>query len=69
MEQVSRIWFTPRQRAELGERWAAPILPERDRPLKLLPGPLNKIALRLNQRPAKTLGFESPGDRLNAMLQ
>lgn len=30
---------------------------------------LNKIALRLNQRPRKTLGFESPDDRLNAVLQ
>lgn len=30
---------------------------------------LNKIALRLNQRPRKTLGFESPADRLNAVLQ
>ncbi|HKY18892.1 MAG TPA: IS30 family transposase, partial [Rhizomicrobium sp.] len=32
-------------------------------------GHLNKIALRLNQRPRKTLGFESPADRLNAVLQ
>jgi len=30
---------------------------------------LNKIALRLNQRPRKTLGFESPADRLSAVLQ
>jgi IS30 family transposase len=30
---------------------------------------LNKIALRLNQRPRKTLGFETPADRLNAVLQ
>ena len=30
---------------------------------------LNKIALRLNQRPRKTLGFESPADRLNSVLQ
>jgi IS30 family transposase len=30
---------------------------------------LNKIALRLNQRPRKTLGFQSPADRLNAVLQ
>jgi len=29
---------------------------------------LNAIALRLNQRPRKTLGFESPADRLNAVL-
>jgi IS30 family transposase len=32
-------------------------------------GYLNKIALRLNQRPRKTLGFESPADRLNSVLQ
>ena len=30
---------------------------------------LNNIALRLNQRPRKTLGYESPADRLRAVLQ
>ena len=30
---------------------------------------LNKIARRLNQRPRKTLGFETPADRLRAVLQ
>jgi len=30
---------------------------------------LNKIALRLNQRPRKTLAFETPADRLRAVLQ
>lgn len=30
---------------------------------------LNKIAQRLNERPRKTLGFESPADRLRAVLQ
>jgi IS30 family transposase len=30
---------------------------------------LNKIALRLNQRPRQTLGFETPADRLRAVLQ
>jgi IS30 family transposase len=29
---------------------------------------LNAIALRLNQRPRKTLGFETPADRLLAVL-
>src|SRR6202022_2428651 len=28
---------------------------------------LNSIALRLNQRPRKTLGFETPADRLQAV--
>ena len=28
-----------------------------------------KIALRLNQRPRKTLGFETSADRLRAVLQ
>ena len=32
-------------------------------------GYLNKIALRLNQRPRKTLGFETPADKLRAVLQ
>jgi len=27
------------------------------------------IALRLNQRPRETLGFETPADRLRAVLQ
>jgi IS30 family transposase len=30
---------------------------------------LNKIALRLNQRPRKTLGYECPADKLRAALQ
>jgi IS30 family transposase len=30
---------------------------------------LNKIALRLNQRPRETLGFECPADRLRTVLQ
>jgi len=30
---------------------------------------LNKIALRLNQRPRKTLGYESPASRLRTVLQ
>ena len=30
---------------------------------------LNSIALRLNQRPRKTLGFQAPADRLRAVLQ
>jgi hypothetical protein len=30
---------------------------------------LNRIARRLNQRPRKTLGFETPADRLQAVLQ
>ena len=29
---------------------------------------LNTIALRLNQRPRKTLGFETPADKLRAVL-
>jgi IS30 family transposase len=29
---------------------------------------LNRIALRLNQRPRKTLGFETPADKLRAVL-
>jgi IS30 family transposase len=30
---------------------------------------LNAIALRLNQRPRKTLGFETPADKLQAVLR
>jgi IS30 family transposase len=30
---------------------------------------LNKIALRLNTRPRKTLGFQTPAERLNSVLQ
>ncbi len=30
---------------------------------------MNKIALRLNQRPGETLGFETRADRLRAVLQ
>ncbi|WP_157379866.1 IS30 family transposase, partial [Burkholderia ubonensis] len=31
-------------------------------------GDLNKIALQLNQRPRKTLGFMTPADKLNASM-
>jgi IS30 family transposase len=30
---------------------------------------LNRVALRLNQRPRKTMGFETPADRLEAVLR
>ena len=30
---------------------------------------MRRIARRLNQRPRKTLGFETPADRLQAVLQ
>jgi IS30 family transposase len=30
---------------------------------------LNKIALRLTQRPRKTLGFQTPAAKLNVVLQ
>jgi IS30 family transposase len=29
---------------------------------------LNKVALRLNQRPRKTLGFETPAGKLQASV-
>ena len=35
---------------------------------RLSQGHLNKIALRLNQRPRKTLDFENPADKLNVVL-
>jgi IS30 family transposase len=30
---------------------------------------LNSIAFRLNQRPRKTLGFETPADKLREVLR
>jgi len=29
---------------------------------------LNKVAIRLNQRPRKTLGFQTPADKLHACV-
>ena len=53
MEGNARIWFTPKQKAELWERWKSG----------------QCVAdMRLNQRPRKTLGFETPADRLRAVL-
>ena len=49
-------------------RPAATVLPERNRSLALLPDLPQSIALRLNQRPRKTLGFETPADRLRLVL-
>ena len=47
------------------QRPAASVLPERNRLLAHLS---ELIALRLNQRPRKTLGFQTPADRLQAVL-
>ena len=118
MEWHARTWFTPRQKAELWERWksgqcVADIARALERRNKsgvyrvlalnggIAPAPrqrargsnentngllrqycprgtdlsrfsqayLNRIALRLNQRPRKTLGFEAPADRLQTVLQ
>ena len=62
MEGHARTWFTPKQRAELWERWKSGLS-------HFSQAYLNKIALRLNQRPRKTLGFETPADRLRAVLR
>jgi IS30 family transposase len=77
MEGHARTWFTPKQKAELWERWKsgqcvadiARALERRNKSgvYRVLAG--NRIALRLNQRPRKTLGFETPADRLRAVLQ
>jgi hypothetical protein len=44
------------------DKWKSPVL------LWLYQSYLNAIALRLNQRPRKTLGFETSADRLQPML-
>src|SRR5262249_47408540 len=46
-----------------------PYFPRGTDPSHLSQANVNKIALRLNQRPRKTLGFETPADRLRAVLQ
>jgi len=43
---------------EKHQRTAATILPQENRPVRLLQADLDKVAMRLNQRPRKTLGFE-----------
>jgi len=45
------------------------VLPEGDGSLVFSQAYLNRIALRLNQRPRKTLGYDCPADRLRAVLQ
>ena len=88
MEGHARTWFTPKQKAELWERWKsgqcvadiARALERRNKSgvYRVLVGnggiasaPRRRalVALRLNQRPRKTLGFETPADRLRALLQ
>ena len=62
----ARTRFTPKQRAEVWERWRnGQCIADIARALE---AHLNRIALRLNQRPRKTLGFETPADRLRAVL-
>jgi hypothetical protein len=56
----------PRRKAPLSLRLTAAVFPERNGPLWKLSGAyLDKIALRLNQRPRKTLGW-CCSDRLNS---
>ena len=57
-------------RQQREDQWlAAAIFPEGTDLSGFSQGYLNKIALRLNQRPRKTLGFETPADRLRAVSQ
>ena len=50
------------------QRAAAPVLPEEGQPVRLLPGELDVVAARLNGRPRKTLAFETPADRIAAVV-
>ena len=50
------------------EVFAAVVLDELYRLRQCRQSYLNAIALRLNQRPRKTLGFQTPADRLQAVL-
>jgi IS30 family transposase len=36
--------------------------------IQLVPEATDKVALRLNQRPRKTLGFRTPADKLQASV-
>ena len=47
---------------------AAAILPEENRPFRLHAIPTGQVALRLNQRPRKTLGFQTPASKLRASV-
>jgi len=44
------------------------ILPEENRPLRLYPVGSGQVALRLNERPRKTLGFQTPAIKLRASV-
>ena len=44
------------------------LMPDRTDFSRISQSYLNAIALRLNQRPRKTLGFETPADRLQVVL-
>ena len=50
------------------QRPTASVLSEGNRTSRIPQRYLNAIALRLNQRPRKTLGFETPADRLQKVL-
>jgi hypothetical protein len=74
MEGHARRWFHAVLGSAAATRtptacFASTVFPEGNRSLALLSGYLNRIALRLNQRPRKTLGLETPADRLRAVLQ
>jgi IS30 family transposase len=50
-----RIYYNAEQKAEMWNRW------QRGESL-------NTIARQLNERPRKTLGFETPAERFNACV-
>jgi len=50
-----RIYYNAEQKAEMWNRW------QRGESL-------NAIARQLNERPRKTLGFETPAERFNACV-
>ena len=47
---------------------AAAILPARNRPVAISQAQLDQVELRLNQRPRKTLGFQTPASKLQASV-